>query len=184
MKRLHDVLGIVMTDAVANAEETPAKPSKMPLIIGVVLAIVGGGGGFYAVQSGLLPFGKGAAPQMAHAADEMSGGVDRGETVEDIADLAFIEMDPLVITLRKASGLKHLRFRAQLEVDVAHQAEVEKILPRVVDVLNSYLRALEIADLTDPMALPKLRAQMLRRINIATGQGRVRDLLIMDFVLN
>ena len=58
------------------------------------------------------------------------------------------------------------------------------MLPRVVDVLNSYLRALEIKDLTDPMALPKLRAQMLRRINIATGQGRVRDLLIMEFVLN
>lgn len=93
-------------------------------------------------------------------------------------------MDPIVITLRKGSGIKHLRFRAQLEVDLAHQAEVEKILPRVIDVLNSYLRALELEDLTDPMALPKLRAQMLRRINIATGQGRVRDLLIMDFVLN
>lgn len=77
-----------------------------------------------------------------------------------------------------------MRFRAQLEVDLENQVEVEKLLPRVVDVLNSYLRALEIEDLSDPMALPKLRAQMLRRINIATGQGRVRDLLIMDFVLN
>ncbi|MVO17889.1 flagellar basal body-associated FliL family protein [Parasedimentitalea huanghaiensis] len=173
-----------MTDATADLEEAPAKPSKMPLIIGVVLAIAGGGGGFYAVQSGLLPLGKTADPQTTHAVESAPAGVDSGETAEDIANLAFIEMDPIVITLRKASGLKHLRFRAQLEVDVAHQAEVEKILPRVVDVLNSYLRALEIADLADPMALPKLRAQMLRRINIATGQGRVRDLLIMDFVLN
>ncbi len=173
-----------MTDAVANVEDTPAKPSKMPLIIGLVLAIAGGGGGFYAVQSGLLPFGKTAPPEMEHVADAGPSAVDSGESAEDIANLAFIEMDPLVITLRKAGGLKHLRFRAQLEVDVAHQAEVERILPRVVDVLNSYLRALEIGDLTDPMALPKLRAQMLRRINIATGQGRVRDLLIMDFVLN
>ena len=47
-----------------------------------------------------------------------------------------------------------------------------------------FCAALELEDLTDPMALPKLRAQMLRRINIVTGQGRVRDLLIMDFVLN
>ena len=173
-----------MTDAVANVEDTPAKPSKMPLIIGLVLAVAGGGGGFYAVQSGLLPFGKSGASNMDHANEEELSGIDRGESVEDIANIAFVEMDPLVITLRKAGGLRHLRFRAQLEVDVAHQAEVEKILPRVVDVLNSYLRALEVGDLTDPMALPKLRAQMLRRINIATGQGRVRDLLIMDFVLN
>ncbi|MEX0302343.1 MAG: flagellar basal body-associated protein FliL [Leisingera sp.] len=174
-----------MTDAAVDIEaEAPAKKSKLPLIIGVVLALAGGGGGFFAVQSGLLPFGQKAAPEMAPAAEAAPEGVDTGETAEDIANLAFIEMDPIVITLRKASGIKHLRFRAQLEVDLAHQAEVEKILPRVIDVLNSYLRALELEDLTDPMALPKLRAQMLRRINIATGQGRVRDLLIMDFVLN
>ena len=164
-----------MTDAVVDTEQdAPAKKSKMPLIIGVVLAIAGAGGGFFAVQSGLLPFGQSAAPE----------GVDNGESAEDIANLAFIEMEPIIISLRKASGLQHLRFRSQLEVDLAHQAEVEKILPRIVDVLNSYLRALELEDLTDPMALPKLRAQMLRRINIAAGQGRVRDLLIMDFVLN
>lgn len=185
MKKLHDVLGIAMTDAAVDTEaEAPAKKSKLPLIIGVVLALAGAGGGFFAVQSGLLPFGQKAAPEPAHAAEEAPEGVDTGETAEDIANLAFIEMDPIVITLRKASGITHLRFRAQLEVDLAHQAEVEKILPRVIDVLNSYLRALELEDLTDPMALPKLRAQMLRRINIATGQGRVRDLLIMDFVLN
>ena len=117
-------------------------------------------------------------------AEKAPEGVDSGETAEDIAKLAFIEMEPIVITLRKASGIKHLRFNAQLEVDALHQAEVEKVLPRVVDVLNSYLRALELEDLSDPMALPRLRAQMLRRINIATGQGRVRDLLIMEFVLN
>ena len=180
---LHDVLGIAMTDAVVDTE-VPAKKSKLPLIIGVVLAVAGAGGGFYAAQSGLLPFGHSAAPEAGHATEEAPEGVDSGETAADIANLAFIEMEPIVISLRKASGLTHLRFRAQLEVDLAHQAEVEKILPRVVDVLNSYLRALEVEDLSDPMALPKLRAQMLRRINIATGQGRVRDLLIMDFVLN
>ncbi|MFW8593769.1 flagellar basal body-associated FliL family protein [Cribrihabitans neustonicus] len=175
-----------MTDAAADieAEDAPAKKSKLPLIIGVVLAIAGAGGGFFAVQSGLLPFGQKAAPEQAPAAKAAPEGVDSGETSADIANIAFIEMEPIMISLRKGGGVNHLRFRAQLEVGIAHQAEVEKILPRVVDVLNSYLRALELEDLTDPMALPKLRAQMLRRINIATGQGRVRDLLIMDFVLN
>ncbi len=174
-----------MTDAVVNAEEDATKPkSKLPLIIGVVLAIAGGGGGFFAVSSGLLPFGRSAEHTEVPAAVAAPEGVDSGESAADIAQLAFIEMEPIVITLRKASGIKHLRFSAQLEVDKIHQAEVEKVLPRVVDVLNSYLRALELEDLSDPMALPKLRAQMLRRINIATGQGRVRDLLIMEFVLN
>lgn len=183
---LHDVLGKAMTDAATDIEEevAPAKKSKLPLIIGVVLALAGGGGGFFAVQSGMLPFGKSAGPEEAHATKAAPEGVDNGETAEDIANIAFIDMEPIVISLRNSSSVKHLRFRAHLEVDTPNQADVEKMLPRVVDVLNSYLRALEIKDLTDPMALPKLRAQMLRRINIATGQGRVRDLLIMEFVLN
>ena len=57
-------------------------------------------------------------------------------------------------------------------------------MPRVIDVLNSYLRALEIGDIADAAALVRLRAQMLRRIQIVTGAGRVNDLLIMEFVLN
>ena len=59
-----------------------------------------------------------------------------------------------------------------------------QLTPRVMDVLNSYLRAVEVSDLEDPSALIGLRAQMLRRIQLVTGDGRVRDLLIMEFVLS
>ena len=58
------------------------------------------------------------------------------------------------------------------------------LLPRILDVLNGYLRAVETADLENPSALVKLRAQMLRRVQIVTGEGRVRDLLVTEFVLN
>ena len=43
-----------MTDATAEEETEPQKSSKMPLIIGLVLALVGGGGGFFAVSQGLI----------------------------------------------------------------------------------------------------------------------------------
>jgi flagellar FliL protein len=61
---------------------------------------------------------------------------------------------------------------------------VTHLLPRILDVLNGYLRAVELAELEDPDALVRLRAQMLRRIQIVTGQGMVRDLLVTEFVLN
>ena len=56
--------------------------------------------------------------------------------------------------------------------------------PRILDVLNGYLRAVEVAELEDPSALVRLRAQMLRRIQVVAGEGRVNDLLISEFVLN
>jgi flagellar protein FliL len=57
-------------------------------------------------------------------------------------------------------------------------------MPRIVDVLNGYLRAVEVREFEDPAALVRLRAQMLRRVQIVTGEGRVRDLLVTEFVLN
>ena len=43
-----------MTDAVAEAPPEAAKTSKMPLVLGLVAALIGGGGGFYAAFSGMI----------------------------------------------------------------------------------------------------------------------------------
>jgi flagellar FliL protein len=154
--------------------ESPKKSSKMPLIIGLVLALVGGGGGFFAVQSGLILGGD--AP--AEEEDEPQAKVG------PLPSISFVEIEPLVITLGRTANSQFLRFRAQLEVVEGYEADVTTLLPRVVDVLNSYLRAVEVAQLEDPAALIRLRAQMLRRVQIVTGEGRVRDLLVTEFVLN
>lgn len=164
-----------MAEAEETKEETPKKKSKMPLILGLVLALAGGGGGFYAVSSGLI------LGDDSHVSDEMA---DDGEMITDMPDVAFIPIEPLVISLGEGSNSRHLRFRAQIEVRSSHQHEVERLMPRVVDVLNNYLRALDSKDFEDRNILVRIRAQMLRRIQIVTGGGRVKDLLIMEFVLN
>ena len=168
-----------MTDATAETPEPPAKSLKKPLIIGLVLALLGAGAGYFAVTLGLLPFGQAAAPEgEEHAAD------DHAAAPEPVPDVAFVALEPVVISLARPKGVQHLRFRAQLEVEEAYRADVETLLPRVMDVMNSYLRALDPSDFADTAALTRLRAQLLRRIQIVTGQGRVRDLLIMDFLLD
>lgn len=178
-----------MTDATADIipeeEDAKKKGGKLPLIIGLVLAIAGGGGGFFAVQSGLLPFGNSTEMTDESQDKTMTKEPDPlSEAPVDISDIAFVPLDPIHLSLGRGQDASQLRFSAQLEVGADYQSDVEKLLPRVTDVLNSYLRALEVSDLQDPHALTRLRAQMLRRINIVTGQGRVRDLLIMEFVLN
>lgn len=160
------------TDA---AEDGQKKKSKLPLIIGLILAIALGGGGFYATYSGLLT-GGGPGASDGHA--KKSGDKTHG------ADVAFVPIEPLVISLGNGASSRHLRFSAQLEVEADYQAEVSHLMPRVMDVLNGYLRAVDIADIEERAALIRLRAQMLRRVQIVTGDGRVRDLLVTEFVLN
>lgn len=155
-------------------EEAPKKKSKLPLLLGLLLAVVGGGGGFYATYSGMI---LGSDEHSEHA------DMEPETPVTNMPDVSFVPVDPLVISLNDRPS-QHLRFRAQLEVKSTHQDEVEALMPRVVDVLNSYLRAVDIEDLRDNAALVRLRAQMLRRVQVVTGGGRVNDLLIMEFVLN
>jgi len=161
--------------AIADLDESaPPKKSKLPLIAGLVLAIAGGGGGFFAVKSGII--GGSSDPGAVKEASD--------ESAEPFAQIAFVALDPLVISLPDQGSRALLRFAAQLEVAPEYAAEVEAVKPRIIDVLNGYLRAVEIAELEDPTALMRLRGQMLRRVQIVTGEGRVRDLLIMEFVIN
>ena len=143
------------------------------MLFGLVLALVGGGGGFFAVYSGMIL----GASDEAHAPAE-------DVVTEALPDVSFVPLEQIVISLGPGARSNHLRFRAQLEVPGEYQSDVEQLVPRVIDVLNSYLRALEPADLEEPSALIRLRAQMLRRVQMVVGQGRVRDLLVMEFVLN
>jgi len=159
---------------VAEAEQSqtaePKKKSPMPLILGLVLFLVLGGGGFYAVYSGMI-----LAPAVATA---------HGAETSAMPDIAFVPLEPVTITLGEVAANIHLRFTAQLEVESARKDEVTLLVPRILDVLNGYLRAVEVSELGDPNALVRLRSQMLRRIQIVTGEGRVRDLLVTEFVLN
>jgi len=154
-------------------EDAPAKRSKLPLILGLVLACLGGAGGFYAVNAGLIG-----------GAGEEEEYVEEVEAAETLPELAFVPIETLVINLPEDARARHLLFTAQLEVDPQYTSEVEALLPRVVDILNGYLRAVKLSELEDPTALIRLRAQMLRRVQVVVGDGRVRDILIMEFVLN
>ena len=153
----------------ADAADAPPPPrrSRLPLLIGLVLALLGGGGGFYAVWSGLL--------------FDAAGG---GQGLPSTGDSAFLPIDPLLVSLGGVADGRHLRFAATIEVPRRHQAEVARLMPRILDVLNGYLRAVEPEEFGRPGALIRLRAQMLRRIQVVAGEERVRDLLITEFVLN
>lgn len=157
-----------------DAEEKPKRGGKMILVASLVLAVVGGGGGYVAATSGLLPIGLGA-----NTAD---GNVQAGQAASP--RIAFLPVDPIVVSLGSTGLNRHLSFRAQLEVPQANTAEVAALMPRIVDVMNSYLRAVDVREFDAPHGLIRLRAQMLRRVQLIVGDGKVNDLLVMEFVLN
>ncbi len=158
-----------------DGDETAQGRGRLGLVLGLVAALVLGGGGFFAAYSGLVGGG-----EAGHAADPVATD---SHSAPD-SDIAFVPLEPLVVSLGHNAANRYLRFSAQVEVPADFQAEVTMLMPRILDVLNGYLRAVDSRDIENPSALARLRAQMLRRIQVVTGDGRVRDLLITEFVLN
>ncbi|MGR3711978.1 MAG: flagellar basal body-associated FliL family protein [Shimia sp.] len=164
-----------MTDTNVETEKPMKKASKLPLILGLVLALVGGGGGFFAVYTGML-FG--------NEPTDTASTESQDTPYDALPDVGYVALAPFIVSLTSDGTASLLRFSTQLEVPSEHLEEVERVKPRIVDVLNGYLRALSAEDIESPDALVQLRAQMLRRVQIVTGAERVRDLLVMEFVLS
>lgn len=174
----------------AKTPQAAAKKSKFPLILALLLALAGGGGGFALMYFGLLDSVFGAD----HGANAGSGSPDQtghattpatpNPAQVSSSPVTFVALEPITVNLGPRGESRHLRFSAQVEVPPAHAEEVRRLMPRILDVLNIYLRALDPHELEEPAALLRLRGQMLRRVQIVTGPGFINDLLVTEFVFN
>lgn len=178
-----------MSDVASDPEEgAPKKSGMMPILLGVGLSLALGGGGFFAAYSGLLPLGASSDPTpMPTASTE--GSTETAPAPYIAADakdgpVEFVSIEPMVVTLAAPGATRHLRFEAQLEIVPGEAGAIEALMPRILDVLNSYLRAVRLEDLEKPTALLTLRAHMLRRVQLVVGHARVKDLLVTEFILN
>jgi len=165
--------------------EPVRKGKSKLLLVACVLALVAGGGSFYAVFSGLLvlPFIGGGEGKRDTAAGHGGETGDYAGSPYLLEPGVFIHLDPLVITLGPQSQSKHLKITLAIEIGPGREAEVEAVKPRVIDILNGFLRAVDEREFELPRSMERLRAQMLRRVMLVTPEGAVRDLLIQEFVL-
>ncbi|MFQ5624389.1 MAG: flagellar basal body-associated protein FliL [Paracoccaceae bacterium] len=160
-----------MAAAEDQTEESGAKRGGggKRLLAGLAGAAVLGAGGFYAMWSGVLALPKSDKPP----AEEAAG-----------ATAVFVRLDPIVVTLGDGGKLRQLRVQVQLDVPPDTAAEVEAISPRILDALNTFLRAVDARDLAESTAFPRIKAQMLRRVQIIAGKDRINGLLVTEFIMN
>lgn len=167
----------------------PKKKSKGLLIV-LILSVLLGGGAFYGVYSGMvqLPFGPDPTGEAETEAEAYDGDVPEpfaeSRPAVDPATIAFVGLDDLIISLGPQAEARHLKVRLSIEVEKAEEPAVVALKPRILDVLNTYLRAVDEREFELPHAMMRVRAQMLRRVQLVTPEGAVRDVLIQEFVLN
>ncbi len=126
----------------------------------------------------LAPVGESAPAAPGHAETPAK------KKTKSYEDIVFVNLEPMVVTLGPTAASKYLKISISIETTKDHVKTVEQLAPRFRDVLNTYLRAVDEKDLVEPYAMTRLRAQMLRRMQVAAPSDAVSDVLITDFVLN
>ncbi|MFV0474825.1 MAG: flagellar basal body-associated protein FliL [Pikeienuella sp.] len=165
-----------------DEEQAPARRSRTPLLIGLILALLVGGGGFFAVYAGALKLPAAVAGLLGGghggAAEKRAKPVHAPEGAP-----AFVPVGELVVPLGPAADAQYLVIDTEIETTPADAPAIEALRPRILDVFNTFLRAVDESDIEAPSATIRLRAQLLRRVRAVAAPAEARDLLITSFIL-
>ncbi|GAB4519896.1 MAG: hypothetical protein Kow00133_05950 [Amphiplicatus sp.] len=160
-----------------EVEAVEEQPAKKGLPLKPILFSVGGAlilGGAAAGASYLM------APMLTKC--PAPAPVKTAESPEP-KDLVFVAIEPMVISLGPEAQSKYLKISISIETTKPHEKRLHELTPRIRDVLNAYLRSVDESDLERPANMARLRAQMLRRLQLVAPAGSVHNVLITDFVL-
>jgi flagellar FliL protein len=160
--------------------------------IAIVFLFVGSAGAYF---SGMLDklLGKDAPATEEHAEGE-HGDKPKDEHAKDEPKLdehgkpievAFLKIPDMIVNLNTEGGSgKYLRLSVQLELEsAADMAAVEKVLPRVVDQFQTYLRELRVQDLRGSKGIYRLQLELLNRVNQAAAPTVVKDVLFQEILI-
>lgn len=179
-------------------EEKKGGKKKLIIIIVVLLVILGGAGAGLYFSGFLDPYLKKGEAAEGHAEGAAEGEHgkageeaeacvkdEEGKEVCGVAGAQFLKIPDMIVNLNSEDGApRYLRLSVQLEFkSAADMAEVEKVLPRVVDQFQTYLRELRVRDLRGSAGIYRLQAELLARVNQASYPVEVQDVLFQEILI-
>lgn len=148
--------------------------SRAPIVLAAVAAISLGSAGYLSVGLGMVPGLQGSP----------FGGLTGSNTSSPPPATVFLALDPFMVTLPRTDPVRQLRLEFQLEMPKSAEAAVLAAAPRLYATMNAYLMAIDLSDIEDPNALLRARVQLLRRLQVAAGEGLILDLLVTQFLIS
>ena len=162
-------------NADAEGEEGKEAPSKRKFSLKLILMAVAGlvavgafGGGCY------FFFFAGHGKAEAAAAPQ-------------IKPVVFLDMPDVLVNLSSSGGndrTQYLKVKVTLELpDQAMSAQIQPVMPRLMDAFQTYLRELRPTDLDGSAGLYRLKEELTRRVNATIAPGRINAVLFKEIVV-
>jgi flagellar FliL protein len=142
-------------------------PLKLILIAAGALVVLGGGG------AGAYFFFHGHSE--AHEA-----------AAAPVKAPTFFDLPDVLVNLASSGGdrTQYLKVKVVLELpDAALLAQIQPVMPRVMDAFQTYLRELRPTDLDGSAGLYRLKEELTRRVNAAIAPNRINAVLFKEIVV-
>jgi flagellar protein FliL len=157
------------------AEQPAAKPKfklalpslKVMMIAAAGLLVLGGGG-----TAGYMFFFKGHGQEQAAKTNSKPA--------------TFVDLPDVLVNLANAGTdrAQYLKVKIVLELPDANLvAQIQPLMPRVMDAFQTYLRELRPTDLDGSAGLYRLKEELTRRVNAAVAPNHITAVLFKEIVV-
>lgn len=137
------------------------------IFAGLGLAVLGGAGGGYFLFAAKKQEDKHAAAPAAKPP-------------------AFLDLPDVLVNLSNTGSerTQYLKVKLVLELpDPAVVAQIQPVMPRVLDAFQVFLRELRPADLEGSAGVFRLKEELTRRVNVAIAPSKINAVLFKEFVV-
>jgi flagellar protein FliL len=160
--------------AEAEGEEGKSAPAKRKLSLKLILMAVGGlvaigglGGGAYFFL-------------FSHKSEAATA-------VNQVKPPVFLDMPDVLVNLSNGGGnerTQYLKVKVVLELpDQELSAQIQPVMPRIMDTFQTYLRELRPTDLDGSAGLYRLKEELTRRVNAAIAPNHINAVLFKEIVI-
>jgi len=163
-------------DENAEAEGEEGKPAsvKRKLSLKLILFAVGGLVAFCGIGGGGYFFFFAHKSEAATAANQ-------------VKPPAFLDLPDVLVNLSSNGGsdrTQYLKVKVVLELpDQALSAQIQPVMPRIMDTFQTYLRELRPTDLDGSAGLYRLKEELTRRVNAAIAPNHINAVLFKEIVI-
>ncbi len=99
----------------------------------------------------------------------------------------FLDMPDVLVNLSSSGGnerTQYLKVKVVLELpDQELSAQIQPIMPRIMDTFQTYLRELRPTDLDGSAGLYRLKEELTRRVNAAIAPNHINAVLFKEIVI-
>ncbi|GGB25876.1 hypothetical protein GCM10011505_03860 [Tistrella bauzanensis] len=175
-----------------GAENGGKKKGGMKLILLIVLPLLLiGGGGAAAFLTGMIgggeehAEGEAAAGGGQGAGGHGSGAAPGAAKARDPLTAVYFDLPEMLVNLNTGGKrVSFLKLKVSLELQKQEDvALIEKVMPRIVDSFQVYLREMRVEDLSGSAGIYRLREELLDRVNVAAQPVAVNDVLFREMLV-